>query len=186
MRFIMRILLLPGTTRQTICALAFTCAAIAALTSADGRRRAGDTLSHLLPAGVLVAELRRSELGGLAQFGLSFVTTVGAVEGIKRMTHVERADLTNDQSLPGRHAARAFAAGAFVQRRHRVESALALYALAACAGHGWVEGHRRRWSDTAGAAAAFAASTIAFVKPGPVTDSAGHRPVVIQRSAPLR
>jgi membrane-associated phospholipid phosphatase len=143
-------------------------------------------LSYLLPAGVLAAEVWRGDHQGARQFGWSFVATIGAAEVLKRTTHVERPDHSNDQSFPSGHAARAFAAATFVHRRHGLESALPLYALATYVGYTRVQSHRHRWSDIAGAAAVSAASTWALVDPAPLTVSVGQRHLAVRWSVPLR
>ncbi|HET7794359.1 MAG TPA: phosphatase PAP2 family protein [Rhizobacter sp.] len=178
--------LLTGELRRAICALLLTCTAMASLAGTDDEREAGDALSYLLPAGVLAVEVWHGDREGATQFVLSFATTLGVTEVLKRTTHVERPDQSNDQSFPSGHAARAFAAATFVHRRHGLEPALPLYALATYVGYTRVQSQRHRWVDVAGAAAVSAVSTWVFVEPAPIVVSAGYRHAAIQWSVPLR
>lgn len=143
-------------------------------------------MSYLLPAGVLGVELWRGDREGAWQFGKSFVVTVVAAEALKRTTGVERPDHSNDQSFPSGHAARAFAAATYVHRRHGVESALPLYALAGVVGYTRVQSQRHRWADVVGAAAISAASTWTFVQPSPLAVVVSRGRVEVSWTVPLR
>lgn len=182
----MRLLGFRGSLREWLCTCAMACAIGCAVASPDGERRAGDALSMLLPAGVLGAELWRGDRDGVRQFGLSFVVTVSATEILKRTTGVEQPDHTNDESFPSGHAARAFAAATYVHRRHGVDAALPLYALAIWVGYTRVQSQRHRWVDVAGAAAVVAASTWLFVQPQPLGVGSAHGRVGIWWTIPLR
>jgi PAP2 superfamily len=140
-----------------------TCAACAS--HADGHARAGDVLSLALPAGVAARELWRSDTDGLLQFGESLVVTLAGTELLKRTTHVERPDHSNDQSFPSGHASRAFAAAAYMQRRHGFEAAWPWYLGATYVGWTRVHADRHRWADIAGSAALSAASAWWLVTP---------------------
>jgi hypothetical protein len=85
----------------------------AAMADVDDHRRAGDVLRFAMPAGVVAYELWRGDTVGAWQFGKSWAVTLGATEALKRATHVERLDRSNDESFPSGHASHAFA-----RRRH--------------------------------------------------------------------
>ena len=131
----------------------------------DAERRAGDVLSYALPVATLGTELWRGDRQGAWQFAESFVVTVTATELLQRTTGVERPDHSNDRSFPSGHAARAFAAATYVHRRHGLESAWPLYALATYVGYTRVQSGRHRWADVAGAAGVAAASSWWLVRP---------------------
>ncbi|HEY9105424.1 MAG TPA: phosphatase PAP2 family protein [Roseateles sp.] len=152
----------------------------------SGERRAGDTLSYALPAGVLAVELWRGDREGAWQFGRSFVATMAAAEILKHTTGVERPDHSNDLSFPSSHAARAFAAATYMHRRHGLDAALPLYALATYVGYTRVRSGRHRWGDVAGAAALSAASSWLLVEKAPLTVSLAHGHIQAQWSMPLR
>jgi len=135
------------------------------LAGTDGERQAGDVLSVAMPVATLGVELWRGEWTGARQFGESFLVTVAATEVLKRTTHVERPDHTNDQSFPSGHAARAFAAATYVHRRYGFEDAWPLYVMATYVGHTRVQSGRHRWADVAGAAGVSALSSWWLVDP---------------------
>src|SRR5258705_13815304 len=85
----------------------------AAIADADDHRRAGDVLRFAMPAGVAAYELWRGDKEGAWQFGKSWAVTLGATEGLKRITHVERPDRANHESVPSGHASHAFAAATY-------------------------------------------------------------------------
>lgn len=172
--------------RKTGCALLLLCAGTAAAAGSAGERRTGDALRYLLPVGVLAAEGLRGDFEGARQFGLSFAATTVVTELLKRTTGVERPDGTNDRSFPSGHAASAFAAATYVHRRHGLEAAVPVYALATYVGYTRVHSGRHRWIDVGGAAAIAAASTWTFVDAAPVSVSVGHRQVAVRWSMPLR
>lgn len=155
---------------------------LAAWGTDDGQRRLGDRLSVALPAYVLGHELWRGDGAGAGQFTRSFVVTVGVAELLKRSTGIERPDHSNDQSFPSGHAARAFAAATYLHRRHGVEQAWPLYALALYVGHTRVQSGRHRWADVAGAAGVAALSSRWLVSPAlPVPGpAAGGRGLQLQ------
>jgi membrane-associated phospholipid phosphatase len=142
-------------------------AACPAAHGADATRRAGDVLSYALPAGVLAYELWRDDRQGAWQFGTSFLATQAATEVLKRTTHVERPDRSDDQSFPSGHASRAFAAAAFVHRRHGFDAAWPLYAAATYVGYTRVHANVHRWGDVAGSAALSVASAWWLATPRP-------------------
>ncbi len=140
-------------------------APLAGLAADDAERRAGDVLSYALPLGTLGAELWRGDRSGALQLARSFAVTVAASEGLKRSTHVERPDHTNDESFPSGHASRAFAAAAYMHRRHGIGEAWPLYALATYVGYTRVQAGRHRWADVAGSAGLALASSWWLVSP---------------------
>jgi membrane-associated phospholipid phosphatase len=155
----------PPAVRRLAAAIALVPAL--ALANDEGQRRAGDVLSYALPLATLGVELARGDGRGALQFAESFGVTTLATEVLKRTVHSERPDHTNDQSFPSGHAARAFAAATYVQRRHGFGSAWPLYALSVYVGHTRVDAQRHRWVDVAGAAAIAAASSWWLVEPKP-------------------
>jgi membrane-associated phospholipid phosphatase len=82
----------------------------ASVHAADEQRRAGDFLATALPISVVAHEAWRRDGQGLWQFGLSYGVTVAASEVLKRTTHSQRPDRSNDLSFPSGHASQAFAA----------------------------------------------------------------------------
>ena len=127
--------------------------AAAAGTSLGDERKLGDQLSWALPAGTAAVELWRGDTQGAWQLAQTFVLTTGATELLKKTTGVTRPDGSNDQSFPSGHAARAFSAAAYVQRRHGLSAAWPLWLGATYVGHTRVEARRHRWGDVAAAAA---------------------------------
>jgi membrane-associated phospholipid phosphatase len=144
--------------------LAFA-AALPAHAETSTTQRAGDVISWALPAGVLGVELGRGDREGSWQFAQSFAVSVAATEVLKRSTHVERPDHSNDQSFPSGHATRAFAAATYWHRRHGFETAWPLYLAATYVGYTRVHEHRHRWGDVAGSAAVSAAASWWLVTP---------------------
>lgn len=151
--------------RARLVALVLATLPLAAWAGGDAERRAGDALSYALPLATLGTELWRGERGGALQLAGSFALTVAATEVLKRSTHVERPDRTNDESFPSGHASRAFAAAAYVHRRYGMAEAWPLYALATYVGYTRVQAGRHRWADIAGSAGLAVASSWWLVTP---------------------
>lgn len=164
-------------------------AALGSLASgaAGASEQAGDVLSYALPAGTLAVELWRGEKAGALQFAESFVVTMAATEILKRTTHVERPDHSNDQSFPSGHASRAFPAATYVHRRYGFADAWPLYALSTYVGYTRVQADRHRWTDVAGSAAVAAASSWWLVQPksASVSVSMRGRGVFVAWSVPI-
>lgn len=141
--------------------LGAACMAFSTASSAgtDAHRRAGDTLRYAMPAGVAVYELWQGDREGLWQFGKAWGATLVATEVLKRSTHVERPDHTNDMSFPSGHASDAFAAATFMHRRHGIEQAWPWYAAATYVGWTRVQADRHRWGDILGSAAVAGAAS---------------------------
>jgi membrane-associated phospholipid phosphatase len=131
----------------------------------DGQRRVGDVLRLAMPAGVVGYELWRGDHEGLWQFGKSWAVTLGATEVLKRATHVERPDRSDDLSFPSGHASHAFAAATYMHRRHGLEQAWPWYAAASYVGWTRVHANRHRWVDMAGSAALAGVSSAWLVAP---------------------
>jgi PAP2 superfamily len=148
-----------------MCAVALLAICAASASRADGHSRAGDVLSVALPAGVAAQALWRDDREGLLQFGESLAVTLIGTELLKRTTHVERPDHSNDRSFPSGHASRAFAAAAYVQRRDGFEAAWPWYLGATYVGWTRVHADRHRWGDIAGSAALSVASAWWLVTP---------------------
>ena len=136
-----------------------------AMADVDDHRRAGDVLRFAMPAGVVAYELWRGDTQGAWQFGKSWAVTLGATEALKRTTHVERPDRSNDESFPSGHASHAFAAATYMHRRHGIEEAWPWYAAATYVGWTRVHANRHRWSDVAGSALLAGASSWWLVEP---------------------
>ena len=139
--------------RGTALAAALLVAATPSKSDVQQERRRGDELSFALPGATLAVELLRGDGRGAWQMLQTFALTTGSTELIKRATNVERPDGSDRLSFPSGHAARAFAAAAYVHRRHGVAAAWPLIGLAAYVGHTRVISDRHRWADVAGAAA---------------------------------
>ena len=136
-----------------------------AMADVDDHRRAGDVLRFAMPAGVVAYELWRGDTQGAWQFGKSWAVTLGATEALKRTTHVERPDRSNDESFPSGHASHAFAAATYMHRRHEIEEAWPWYAAATYVGWTRVHVKRHRWGDVAGSALLAGASSWWLVEP---------------------
>jgi membrane-associated phospholipid phosphatase len=132
---------------------------------ADGQRRAGDVLRFALPASTLGVELARGEVEGAREYAAALAVSLAAGEVLKRTTHVERPDHTNDQSFPSGHAVWAFSAATYVHRRHGFESAWPLYLAASYVGYTRVQANRHRWIDVAGGAVIAGLASCWMVKP---------------------
>jgi len=146
--------------RRTVAALsAAVLVAGAARADSDAERQAGDVLATAMPLATLGVELWRGETTGAKQFAESFLVTVAATEVLKRTTHVERPDGSNDESFPSGHASRAFASATYVHRRYGWQHAWPLYGLATYVGYTRVVSDRHRWADVAGSAAVAALSS---------------------------
>jgi membrane-associated phospholipid phosphatase len=145
----------------------------------DDHRRAGDVLRYALPAGVVARELWRRDDEGLWQLGQSWAVTILATEALKRTTHVERPDRSDDLSFPSRHASDAFAAATYMHRRHGIDQAWPWYAAATYVGWTRVQSNRHRWVDIAGSAALASASSWWLVSP-----AGGPRVSVVPMLAP--
>jgi membrane-associated phospholipid phosphatase len=150
---------------------------------ADGLRRSGDVLSYALPGAVLAAELDRGDRQGARQMAGTFVLSVGATEVLKRTLRIPRPDGSDEFSFPSGHAARAFSAAAYVQRRHGMDKAWPLFAAAGYVGYTRVEAQRHRWVDVAGSAAV--ALVAARLVAGPKHPAPPSLAVAPATSAPL-
>ena len=145
--------------------LALAVATNGAAANPDAVRESGDVISIAMPVATLGIELWRGERTGALQFTESFLVTVTATEVLKRTTHVQRPDGSNDQSFPSGHAARAFSSATYVHRRYGFGQAWPLYLLATYVGYTRVESDRHRWADVAGAAVVAAVSSWWLVDP---------------------
>ena len=141
------------------------CLCIAGPAHAQSERQIGDALRVVLPAATLGVELVRGDREGAGQFALAFTASVAATEVLKRTTHVERPDHSNDQSFPSGHATNAFAAATYVHRRHGFKYAWPLYMAATYVGYTRVNAQRHRWGDVIGSAAVSGAMTWWLVEP---------------------
>lgn len=138
--------------------------AIAGPAHAQSQRQVGDFLAVAIPVATVGTEWLRGDREGAAQYSLTFAAAAGATEVLKRATHVERPDGTNNLSFPSGHAARAFSAAAYVRARHGLEVAAPLYLTALYVGYTRVDARRHRWSDVVGAALVAEASAALLVQ----------------------
>jgi membrane-associated phospholipid phosphatase len=139
----------PGRPAPAVALAAVALAALPALADTDSERRVGDVLSLALPAGVAAVELWRDDRAGAWQLAQVFALTTGMTEVLKNTTGVTRPDGSDDKSFPSGHAARAFAAAAYVQQRHGGSTAWPLWLAGAYVGHTRVQADRHRWSEVA-------------------------------------
>jgi membrane-associated phospholipid phosphatase len=135
-----------AATLVAITALAFPAA------YGQSQRSVGDFLATAVPLATLGTELYRGDREGAWQYGLTFATAAASTELLKKTTHVERPDGTNDLSFPSGHASAAFSAAAYVRQRHGLQAASPLYLTALYVGHTRVAAKRHRWADIAGSA----------------------------------
>jgi membrane-associated phospholipid phosphatase len=156
--------------------------------ASDTQRRAGDLISYALPAATFGVELWRGDHEGALQIAESLTATLVTTAALKHSIHAERPDHSDDQSFPSGHAAWSFAAATYVHRRHGLDSAWPLYALASYVGYTRVHARQHRWGDVAGGAAVAAASSGWLAKPlGPGASlELGRRSVSINWNVPLR
>ena len=118
----------------------------------DRATEAGTVASFLVPLGTAAVEAWRGDREGLGQLTLTWTSTVAVAEVLKNTTGKTRPDRTNDLSFPSGHAARAFGAAAYVNRRHGFEVAWPLYAASLAVGWTRVQAQRHDWVDVAGSA----------------------------------
>lgn len=170
-----RSLELLGTARRRLRqrAVAATVAGLTASAActahADAQIRAGNVLAVLMPAATLGVELWNGDAPGARQFATSFTVSMAATAVLKRSTHVERPDHSDDRSFPSGHATLAFASATYVHRRHGLESAWPLYLAATYVGYTRVDADKHRWRDVAGSAALSAVSSWWLVDPKPAS-----------------
>ena len=149
---------------------ALLCNALAALSgcavaNGDAERQAGDTLAVAMPVATLGVELWRRDWTGAKEFAESLAVTVAVTEVLKRTTHVERPDGSNDMSFPSGHTAQAFSSATYVHRRYGFSDAWPLYLMATYVGYTRVQSNRHSWVDVAGAAGIAALSSRWLVEP---------------------
>jgi membrane-associated phospholipid phosphatase len=131
---------------------------------ADSNETAGDILGIALPATAFAFTFTHDDPEGRVQFYKSFGATVAATWLLKETVHKERPDGSNDQSFPSGHAAGAFQAASFVQRRYDDIPAWPGYVLATYTGWTRVEAKKHFTSDVLAGAALGIGSSFLFVK----------------------
>jgi membrane-associated phospholipid phosphatase len=131
---------------------------------ADKTETAGDVLGIALPATAFALTFTHDDPDGRVQFYKSFGTTVAATWLLKETVHKERPDGSNDESFPSGHAAAAFQAASFVQRRYDDIPAWPGYVLATYTGWTRVEAKKHFTSDVLAGAALGIGSSFLFVK----------------------
>lgn len=113
---------------------------------------AGTVISWALPVATAVTQASLGDREGLREFAISWTTTVGLTEILKKTTGKERPDGSDRLSFPSGHAARAFAAASHVNRRYGSDVAWPLYVGAVAVGWSRVQARRHDWVDVTGAA----------------------------------
>jgi membrane-associated phospholipid phosphatase len=131
---------------------------------ADKTETAGDVLGIALPATAFALTFTHDDPEGRVQFYKSFGSTVAATWLLKQTVHKERPDGSNDESFPSGHAAGAFQAASFVQRRYDDFPAWPGYLLATYTGWTRVEAKKHFTSDVLAGAALGIGSSFLFVK----------------------
>jgi membrane-associated phospholipid phosphatase len=131
---------------------------------ADKTETAGDVIGIALPATAFALTFTHDDPDGRIQFYKSFGSTIAATWLLKETVHKERPDGSNDQSFPSGHAAAAFQAAAFVQRRYDDVPAWPGYVLATYCGWTRVEAKKHFTSDVLAGAALGIGSSFLFVK----------------------
>ncbi|HEX4303260.1 MAG TPA: phosphatase PAP2 family protein [Rhizomicrobium sp.] len=141
--------------RQTagLCAFGFAVALCASPAAASGIENAGTAVAIALPllAGGIALD-HDQDWTGVAQLGAVTLTTVGTAYGLKHITHEERPDGSDDQSMPSDTAALAFAPAAFLWDRYGWKYGLPAYAAAAFVGYSRVDAKKHHWYDVAASA----------------------------------
>ena len=132
---------------------------------AQSQRRSGDVLATAMPIATLGTELVLGDRDGAWQYALTLTVSMASTEVLKKATHVERPDGSNDKSFPSGHAVRAFSVSSYVRRRHGLDAAWPLYVAGLYVGHTRAAIHRHRWRDIAGAALVSEGAALWFVEP---------------------
>ncbi|MFO6420992.1 phosphatase PAP2 family protein [Hylemonella sp. W303a] len=157
------------------------CLALASYACADGARRsgveeAGDFLQLMIPSyalGIAVSEHELTGRGeGVAQFGMTMLSTALAAHSLKSTTQQKRPDYDSGDdrdSFPSGHTASAFAGATFIHRRYGFSQAAVPYALAAFVGYSRVKADAHHPRDVAGGALIAGFSTWLFVDEGQQT-----------------
>ena len=148
----------------------------AAYALADNTETAGDILGVALAAMAVVFTFTHDDPEGRVQFYKSFGVTVAETWLLKQTVHKERPDGSNDQSFPSGHAASAFQAASFVQRRYDDLPAWPGYVLATYTGWTRVEAKKHYASDVLAGAALGLSNSFVFVTRRDVQVSTAFEP----------
>ncbi|WP_169312702.1 phosphatase PAP2 family protein [Hylemonella gracilis] len=103
---------------------------------------------------------------GVAQFGMTMLSTALTVHSLKKTTRQKRPDYDSGEardSFPSGHTASAFAGAAFIHRRYGFSQAAVPYALAAFVGYSRIQAGAHHPRDVAGGALIAGFSTWLFV-----------------------
>jgi membrane-associated phospholipid phosphatase len=128
----------------------------------DATETTGDVLSLLIPASAYVITFCHKDTPGRRQFEKSFLTSVGAVYGMKTVIDQDGPN-GQSHSFPSGHSALAVAG--FLQRRYGVKYGLPAFVAAGFVGYSRVESDNHRWVDVAAGAGISILGTLYFVSP---------------------
>jgi membrane-associated phospholipid phosphatase len=144
--------------------------------AAEAPEHIGDLLRFALPAAAFGMTVRRDDPQGRKQFYRSFGASVLGTYVLKSAVDKERPDGTGDDAFPSGHAANAFQAAAFVQRRYGRREAWPFYALATYTAWTRVDADKHDTSDVLAGAALGIASSFVLTKRRDVAVSAANVP----------
>nr|WP_279347234.1 phosphatase PAP2 family protein [Govania unica] len=72
---------------------------------------------------------------------------MGATYGLKKTVHRERPDMSDNESFPSGHAARAFAGASYLQFRYGSAYGLPMYLASGAVGWSRVDARKHHWTD---------------------------------------
>lgn len=130
-----------------------------------GAPTAWGALSDVLAVGMPVAAAGHSWMHddneGLMQLGLSLGASYAGAELIKKQHHAMRPDGSGDDSFPSAHAAVAFSAARYMDKRYGFDYGKYMYAAAGVTAFARVEARKHYWKDViAGGALGFVMSEL--------------------------
>ena len=147
-------------------------------------RRSTDVLC-LVPNAVGVAKAWADhDTKGLAQWGLSTLTTLTANYILEAAITKNRPDGTGRHAFPSTHTAAAFSGATFLLRRYGWQWGVPAYAAATWVAWGRVHAKRHDVWDVLGGAAIGTASALVFTRPLSRTGSLSLMPATLPGNAP--
>jgi len=121
--------------------------------------KTGDILVAVIPATVFGTTFYLNDTEGRNQFYKSFFSNLGVTYGLKKLTHKERPDGSDNDSFPSLHTSTAFQGAAFMQKRYNWKYALPMYIGAIFVGYSRIKADKHYTEDViAGAAIGFVTS----------------------------